>query len=180
MAKQTIVITGASSGIGRALALEYAAPDTELILGALKQDELDKTEEACREKGSTTRAIEFDLSNTQSLLQFTNHIKNNYTNIDRLIHISGISQRALVEETAMDVDRRIMEINYFGAIHVTKELLPLLKAGNGGKIGVTSSISGKFGFPLRSAYAASKFALVGFFESLRLEHFRKNITVRLL
>lgn len=180
MTKKIIVITGASSGIGRALSLEYAAPDTELILGALKQDELDKTAVACQAKGSITKAIEFDLSNEASIKQFTTTIKNNYTNIDRIIHISGISQRETVEKTSMEVDRRIMEINYFGAIYLTKELLPLLKAGKGGKIGVTSSISGKFGFPLRSAYAASKFALIGFFESLRLEHFQDNITVSLL
>lgn len=180
MIKQNILITGASSGIGKALALEYASPNTELILGALEQKELDKTAEECQAKGSTTRAIEFDLSNPESIKQFTSEIKNNYTKIDRIVHISGISQRALVEDTTMEVDRRIMEINYFGAIHLTKELLPLLKAGNGGKIGVTSSISGKFGFPLRSAYAASKFALIGFFESLRLEHFKDNITVSLI
>ncbi|MFO7862644.1 MAG: SDR family NAD(P)-dependent oxidoreductase [Salinivirgaceae bacterium] len=180
MDKQIIVITGASSGIGKALALTYAGKSTELILGALNKEELDNTARECEQKGSTTRTIEFDLCNADSTEAFTNAIKNNYTTVDRLVHVSGISQRAMAEDTSLEVDRRIMEINYFGAIKVTKALLPLLKAGNGGKIGVTSSISGKFGFPLRSAYAASKFALVGFFESLRLEHFRDNITVTLL
>ncbi len=180
MEKRIIVITGASSGIGRALALAYAEKHTHLILAALNQAELDKTALECRIRGSQTTAIEFDLSKPESVSSFTNKITEQHKKIDRLIHVSGISQRSRAEEAPIDVDRKIMEINYFGAIEVTKQLLPLLKASTSAKIGVTSSISGKFGFPLRSAYAASKFALHGFFESLRLEHHKDNITVTIM
>ncbi|HKK60682.1 MAG TPA: SDR family oxidoreductase [Salinivirga sp.] len=180
MDKRIIAITGASSGIGRALALSYAGEGNHLILAALGQAELEKTAEACREKGSETTVIEFDLSKPESVKSFTDSIAAKHNHLDRLIHVSGISQRSRAEEAPIDVDRKIMEINYFGAIEVTKNLLPLLKASKSAKIGVTSSISGKFGFPLRSAYAASKFALHGFFESLRLEHYKDNISVTIM
>lgn len=180
MDKRVIVITGASSGIGRALALTYAQPGNHLLLAALGQEALENTAEACRKKGSEATAIEFDLSKPESVKAFTNQIKKKHQKVDRLVHVSGISQRARAEEASIDIDRKIMEINYFGAIQVTKDLLPLLKAATNAKIGVTSSISGKFGFPLRSAYAASKFALHGFFESLRLEHYKDNISVTIM
>src|SRR6056297_3411547 len=180
MDKRIIAITGASSGIGRALALSYAGEGNHLILAALGQAELEKTAEACREKGSETTVIEFDLSKPESVKSFTDSIAAKHNHLDRLIHVSGISQRSRAEEAPIDVDRKIMEINYFGAIEVTKNLLPLLKASKSAKIGVTSSISGKFGFPLRSAYAASKFALHGFFESLRLEHHKDGLSVSII
>ncbi len=86
-----------------------------------------------------------------------------------MVNNAGISQRSLVVDTQTTVDRKIMEVNYFGTVNLTKKLLPLMLANGGGKIAVISSITGKFGFPLRSAYAASKHALHGFFETLQLE-----------
>ncbi len=177
---KNILITGSSSGIGRSLALQYAKKGHHLILAALNQAELDKTARECQLKGAETTAIEFDLSRPESVHTFTGKVKQEFEKLDRLVHVSGISQRARADESGVEVDRKIMEINYFGAITVTKDLLPLLKKSENAKIGVTSSISGKFGFPLRSAYAASKFALHGFFESLRLEHFNDNISVTIM
>lgn len=180
MEKQIIVITGASSGIGRALAITYAREGCHLILGALGEEALRETAASCRAKGGEATAIEFDLNDENSIIQFTNAIKKQHTHIDRLIHVSGISQRATAEETSTEVDRKIMEVNFFGTISLTKQLLPLLKASKKANIGVTSSISGKFGFPLRSAYSASKFALHGFFESLRLELYNNSISVTIM
>lgn len=181
MTKKHIVITGASSGIGQALAIEYANNNTKLIIGALDKDGLKETETKCKTKGSEVVTCEFDLADSTSIKKFIDIIKSTNDSIDRLIHIGGISQRGRAEDTIIEVDRKIMEINYFGAITITKSLIPLLKKSKiGGKIGVTSSISGKFGFPLRSAYAASKFALFGFFESLRLEHIKDNIKVTMM
>ncbi len=177
---KNILITGSSSGIGRSLALHYAQKGHHLILAALNQTELDKTAKECQAKGAETTAIEFDLSRPESVHALTGKVKQEFEKLDRLVHVSGISQRARADESGVDVDRKIMEINYFGAITVTKDLLPLLKKSQSAKIGVTSSISGKFGFPLRSAYAASKFALHGFFESLRLEHYDDNISVTIM
>jgi len=97
-----------------------------------------------------------------------------------LLNIGGISQRALIKETPLWLDRKIMEINYFGTIALTKAVLPHMIAGGGGHIAATSSISGRFGFPLRSAYSASKQALHGFFETLLLEHGKDNIRVSVL
>jgi dehydrogenase/reductase SDR family protein 7B len=178
--EKIIVITGASSGIGKALSLEYAQKGHHLILAALGENELAETAKACEERGATTTAIEFNLLEPESIQNLTDQIKAKHDHIDRLVHVSGISQRARADESSIEVDRKIMEINYFGAITLTKQLLPLLMKSKSPKIGVTSSISGKFGFPLRTAYAASKFALHGFFESLRLEHWDDGMTVTIM
>ena len=95
--------------------------------------------------------------------------------VDCLLHFGGISQRSLVSETPLFVDRKIFEINFFGTIALTKALLPSMIKNGGGQIAVTSSIVGKFGFPYRSSYSASKHALHGFFESLRTENINNNI-----
>jgi dehydrogenase/reductase SDR family member 7B len=100
--------------------------------------------------------------------------------IDMLLNIGGISQRALLKDTPLWLDRKIMEINYFGTIALTKAVLPHMLAGGGGHIAATSSITGRFGFPLRSAYSASKQALHGFFETLLMEHGKDNIRVSVL
>jgi short-subunit dehydrogenase len=113
----------------------------------------------------------------QSALQT---ILDKYSRIDMLFNNGGISQRSEVHETTMEVDRRIMEINYFGNIALTKTVLPYFRKQKSGHIVVTSSVAGKFGFFLRSAYSASKHALQGYYESLLLEEEKNNIAVTIL
>jgi short-subunit dehydrogenase len=103
-----------------------------------------------------------------------------FPKIDILINNGGVSQRTLVKDTTMEIFRKIMEINLFGAVQLTKLVLPVMIKNGGGHIIATSSISGKFGFPLRSAYAASKHALHGFFETVRLENINENIKVTIV
>ena len=98
--------------------------------------------------------------------------------IDYLLNIGGISQRARIDETPLWLDRKIFEINYFGTIALTKAVLPYMIRQKSGHILATSSISGRFGFPLRSAYSASKQALHGFFETLYLENKKFNIRLQ--
>ena len=100
--------------------------------------------------------------------------------IDGLYHFGGISQRSYANETPIEVDRKIFEINFFGTIELTKKVLPIMIENGGGQIGVTTSIVGKFGFPYRSSYAATKHALHGFFESLRAENVSNNILVSMI
>ena len=97
-----------------------------------------------------------------------------------LISNGGISQRSYAIETPIEIDRRILEINFFGAITLTKALLPALIADGGGNISVTSSMTGKFGFPLRTAYCASKHAVQGYFEALRAELYDKKVKVTIV
>ncbi len=119
--------------------------------------------------------VPFDLSETSDIEAIVANQIKIYGKIDYLINIGGISQRARIEETPLWLDRKIFEINYFGTIALTKAVLPYMISQKSGHILATSSISGRFGFPLRSAYSASKQALHGFFETLYLENKNSNI-----
>jgi len=172
-----ILITGASSGIGYALAEELAKQQCRLILVSRNEEKLKQLEGICKKSGSQAVSLPFDLSNVDRIPDLAKQAQDIFDGLDILINNAGISQRAFTRETPLVVDRQIMEINYFSVVALTKAILPgMLKQGNG-YIAVTSSISGKFGFPLRSAYAASKHALHGFFETLRAETSREGIRV---
>lgn len=124
--------------------------------------------------------IPLDLEKSEDFGNFVNEIVKIYTSIDYLLLNGGVSQRSFVYETPIEIDRKLMEINYFGNIALAKAVLPqMIKQQNGHMI-VVSSLVGKFGFPLRSAYAASKHALHGFFETLRAEHEKDNIKVSIV
>lgn len=177
MSQKTILITGASSGIGRALAIYYSKLHCQLILSARRKEELESLKKICEENGSKAVTILADLSKDEDVVQLAQKTIEAFGRLDILINNAGVSQRGAVAETLFEVDRKIMEINYFGQIHLTKLLLPEIKKTHG-NIVVLSSLSGLFGFPLRSAYAASKHALHGFFETLQLEE--KNIATTLV
>ncbi len=172
---KTIVITGASSGIGKALALQMAAKKSVMILAARRLDELNEVKKNCEAKGAICHTLFLDVSNEKSITQFAAVLKDICSHVDVLINNAGISQRSQAEETALSVDRRIMEVNFFGQVGLTKSLWPLLCASKHANIVLISSVVGTFGFPQRSAYSASKHALEGFFESWMLENKRENI-----
>lgn len=177
---KTLWITGASSGIGKAVALEMASYQAHLILSGRNKEALKKVAKKCREAGSTTLVIPFDLGDIQSVNTAVSEVLSNNTRIDGLYHFGGISQRSFVHETSIEVDRKIFEVNFFGTVALTKAILPKMIENGGGQIAVTSSIVGKFGFPYRSAYSASKHALHGFFESLRAENTNNNVRVSII
>jgi dehydrogenase/reductase SDR family member 7B len=177
---KTIWITGASSGIGEALVREYAKLGTNLILSSRNRQKLEEIAADCQKLGVETLVAPIDLEDSSSIKNCASIVLRKFPKVDILINNGGISQRSLAVETSIDVDRKIMETNFFGAVTLTKEVLPALIAGGGGKIIVISSVVGKFGFPLRTAYSASKHALQGFFEALRAELFDKNIKVTII
>ncbi len=177
---KTIWITGASSGIGKAVALEISKNKAHLILSGRKEEALLEVAKFCKENGSTTAIIPFDLSDTKAVELAGKEVLNEFPRIDCLYHFGGISQRSFVSETPLFVDRKIFEVNYFGTIALTKVVLPSMIRNGGGQIAVTSSIVGKFGFPYRSSYSASKHALHGFFESLRAENADNNVHVSII
>lgn len=177
---KTLWITGASSGIGRAVAIELSLRRCHLILSSRKKEDLQKVALICGKNGSTTSLIPFDLSDSTSIERAAKIVLESEKRIHGLYHFGGISQRSYANGTSIAVDRKIFEVNFFGTIELTKRVLPAMIDNNGGQIGVTSSIVGKFGFPYRSSYSASKQALHGFFESLRAENVSNNILVSMI
>lgn len=167
---KTVWITGASSGIGRALALALAGRGATLILSARHRTALEEVAALCREAGSPAcDVLPLDTADESQTTAAVASVRERYPQLHLLVHCAGVSQRASVVNTALDVDRRIMDVNYFGVIGLTKLVLPLLLQTPGSAVIAVSSLSGKFGFYGRASYAASKHALHGFFESLRFE-----------
>jgi short-subunit dehydrogenase len=174
---KNILITGAGSGIGKAIAYRLADAAPQLVLAGRNAERLNAVNDKCTLKGSGSSFYITDFASTDSIDRFTASIKDKNIVFDYIFLNAGVSQRALTLETDMEVDRRIMEVNYFGPVRLIKNLAGDL-TNRPVHIAVTSSISGLFGFPLRSAYCASKHALFGFFESLELEN--ENIKVTFL
>lgn len=171
-------ITGASSGIGEACAYGYAAQGACLILTASRADRLSEVADECLRRGAKAAvALPYNLQDPDGIAGLCRTAWNEFDGIDILFCNAGISQRTRVEDTSMEMIRKIMEINYFAPVAICKELLPCMNAQGHGKIAVTSSIAGRFGFPLRCGYSSSKFALYGFFETLAAENDVIDVTI---
>jgi short-subunit dehydrogenase len=178
---KVIWLTGASSGIGEALAYHLAKKGARLILSARRKEELERVKGNCISKAQPyIRVLPLDLELNHTLKLSAEAALQIFGHIDMLINNGGISQRSLVADTSVDVDRRLMEVNYFAPVTLTKALIPHFVRKKGGHIVNVSSLTGKFGTPYRSGYAASKHALHGFFDSVRAEHFKDNIRVTMI
>lgn len=173
---KVVWITGASSGIGEHLAYALAELKAKLILSSRNEKELQRVKDNCPE-GSDILILPLDVSDFDSIPAAVVKAVANFGNIHILINNAGVSQRSLIKDTTFEVDRRIMDINYLGTVAMTKAVLPVMLEQGSGHITVMSSVMGKVGVPYRSAYAASKHALHGYFDSLRAEHYRDNIKV---
>jgi short-subunit dehydrogenase len=176
---QIIWITGASSGIGAAMAVEYSKLGARLILSSRNTDELNHVRSSC-EVPEKIKVLKLDLANPSDFKRIVKEAANFYGHIDILINNAGISQRSLAADTSLEVDRKIFDVNYFGTIALTKELIPYFKEKGQGHFVVITSVVGKIGTPLRSSYSASKHALHGFFDSLRAELYEDHIKVSLI
>lgn len=179
MINSVIWVTGASSGIGEALVKEYAKEGTRLILSSRNKENLEKLKNECPSPENIF-VLPLDLNAPETFGEACRLAIGAFGKVDVLVNNGGISQRSLVLETQMEVDRKIMEVNYFGTIGLSKTLLPHFVQNKKGHFAVVTSLVGKFGSPFRSSYAASKHALHGFFDSLRAEHFKDNIAVTLI
>jgi dehydrogenase/reductase SDR family member 7B len=161
-------ITGASSGIGEALAYAFADKGAHLILSARNEQELNRVAAAC--VGAASVFIQpLDLSKHEDLPIIAESVLKKVGKIDILLNNGGISQRSLAHETTLAVDKKMMDVNYFGTVALTRAVLPNMLLHQLGHIVTITSLMGKFGAPMRSSYAASKHALHGFFDSLRAE-----------
>jgi dehydrogenase/reductase SDR family member 7B len=174
-AGKVVWVTGASSGIGESLVHEFVRRGATVIASSNDLKGLERVKTECGNKSPVVHCIPFDLADTSGVDKIVEQQVNTFGRIDFLLNIGGISQRARIDETPIWLDRKIFEINYFGTIVLTKAVLPYMIRQKSGHILATSSISGRFGFPLRSAYSASKQALHGFFETLYLENKKYNI-----
>jgi short-subunit dehydrogenase len=163
-------VTGASSGIGEALAYAFAQQHTHLVLSARNEIELNRVAAACVASGAASVLVQpLDLAEHDTIPGIVANVLKKTGKIDILINNGGVSQRALALETTLDVDKRLMDINYFGTVALSKSVLPGMITHQLGHIVTITSLTGKFGSPYRSSYAASKHALHGFFDSLRAE-----------
>jgi short-subunit dehydrogenase len=176
---RVVWITGASSGIGKALAIELSNQDAKLVISARNEEKLEVVKQACYNSDSV-KVLPLDLENHPSLSEKALEAIKWFGRIDILVNNGGVSQRSLVKDTMLSVDKRIMDINYLGTIALTKAILPHFIDNKSGQFVVTTSIVGKIGTPLRSSYAASKHALHGFFDSLRAENHKYNIAVTIV
>ncbi len=178
LSNKVVWLTGASSGIGEALAYALAKEGTRLILSARRKEELERVKGNCEPAAQANiRILPLDLTQPSTLQLSTQAAIQLFGHVDLLINNGGISQRSLIKDTTLEVDRQLMEVNYFGAVALTKFLLPHFIQRKGGHFVSVSSLTGKFGTPYRSGYAASKHALHGFFDAVRAEHFADHIKV---
>ncbi len=176
---KVVWVTGASSGIGEALVYAFIDAGAQVIASARNVEELNRVKEQCSIP-EVCHVLPLDLTQIDTFDDIVKDVFAKFERVDYLINNGGMSQRSTVLETLLEIDRRIMEVNFFGTVALTKCVLPYMVKQGGGHIAATSSISGKFGFYQRSAYAASKHALHGFFESLRLETRKQNICVSMI
>ncbi|KVN73750.1 hypothetical protein WJ96_01040 [Burkholderia ubonensis] len=177
---ESIWITGASSGIGAALARTFAERGANLVLSARSEDKLQRVAADCRDLGARVQVCTIDLTQPRSIAPAAQAAWQAFDGIGILVQCAGVSQRAMARDTVDEVDRAIMELNYFGTVALTRAVLPRMLARRKGHLVILSSIAGKVGSPLRSSYSASKHALHGYFDCLRAEAFRDGIDVTMV
>lgn len=174
---KVVWITGASSGIGEETVYELAKKGCKLVLSARREQELISVRNNVGLNDENSFVLPIDLENYSEAQVWVQKVIAKFKTIDILINNGGISQKSEALKTSQAVETKIMGINYFGNVALTKAVLPIMQQQKSGKIVVVTSILGKFGLPQLSTYAASKHALYGFYESLRLELVKDNIKV---
>ncbi len=177
---QVVWITGASSGIGEALAKEAAEQGASLILSARRTEELERVATESKLSEDKYLILPMDMIQYHDFESLVKLAIDKFGRIDYLFNNAGVSTRALASETPVAMDQQVMDINYFGTVALTKAVLPYMTEQKIGHIIVTSSVVGYFSTPMRSAYSASKHALHGFFNALREEVYQDNIRVTIL
>jgi short-subunit dehydrogenase len=176
---KVVWITGASSGIGKTLALELSKQHAKIILSSRNEEKLQAVKEQCSYP-ENVKILPLDLADHTMINDKVAEAVRLFGSLDILINNGGISQRSLAIETQLSVDKKLFDINYFGTVALTKAVLPYFVEQKAGHIVTITSVVGKIGTPLRSSYAASKHALHGFFDSLRAEVFKDNIAITLV
>ena len=170
---KVVIVTGASSGIGEALANRFAALGAHVVAGART---LDKLEAVVSALPTASLAVQCDVSKEEDCKQLIDRAVEAFGRIDVLINNAGISMRALFDEVDLDVLRRLMDTNFWGAVYCTKYALPYIQRSKGSIVGI-SSVAGFHGLPGRTGYSASKYAVHGLLETVRIENLKKGVHV---
>jgi short-subunit dehydrogenase len=173
---KVVIITGASSGIGKALALEFGGRGARVVMAARSAERLENAAGEVKAKGAEVLTVVTDVSKEEDCRRLIDRTVAEYGGIDVLINNAGISMRALFEKTELKVIRQLMEVNFWGTVYCTSHALPYLLERKGSLAGI-SSIAGYKGLPGRTGYSASKFAMHGFLETLRIENMKKGLHV---
>ena len=176
MNNKVIIITGGSSGIGKALAEQYGQLGGHIVITGRNKEKLQETTEELKKSGISIEGIPCDSSQEEETRLMIKKVIDQFGKIDLLINNAGISMRSMFEEVHLDVLKKVMDINFWGTVYTTHAALPYLKESKGGIIGI-SSIAGFRGLPVRSGYSASKFAMNGFLEALRTELLHSGVHV---
>ena len=176
MNNRIVIITGASSGIGLALVKAFAKEGAKLSLGARSIDKLNELVDELAEDGVEAIAVKTDVSKEEDCKNLIEQTKQKFGKIDILINNAGISMRAAFKDVELDVLRKLMNVNFWGTVYCTKYALPSLLESKGSIVGI-SSIAGFIGLPGRTGYSASKFAMHGFLETVRVENLNKGLHV---
>lgn len=170
-------ITGASSGIGEALAYAFSRQGAKLVLSARRESELNRVADACKLYGSVAHVMPFDVIDLSVHEEKVNDVIRIYGKIDFVILNAGVSQRSFIENTKFDVYRQLFEVNFFSIVSLTQAILPIFKSQKSGRFIPIASVAGRISTPRRAAYGATKHALIGFFDSLRAEVYEDGIRV---
>lgn len=176
---RVIWITGASSGIGEALAYEFAKQGAKLVLSARRADILQQVKLRCANPEQHL-VVAFDMIDIEHLPQIVMQVEQQTGGVDLLINNAGVSQRSLIKDTCITVDRALMEVDYFAPVALTKAILPYMLARKRGRLVAVSSIAGLVATPMRSTYAAAKHAIAAFYDSLRAEVYDNGVYVSVI
>lgn len=176
MKDKVVIITGGSSGIGKALAEEFGKRGSRILITGRDNSTLEEAVAELRKKGIEVHGFQADVSVEESNRKMAEFAVQQYGKIDILINNAGISMRALFGDVKLDVVKKVMDINFYGTLYATHYCLPEIMKNHGSVIGI-SSIAGYRGLPGRTGYSASKFALNGFLEVLRTELLKKEVHV---
>jgi len=176
MKDKVVIITGASSGIGRACAIEFAKKGATVVLAARNKEKLTLVIDELKKINKNSLAVQCDVSIEEDCKRLIEETLSNYNKIDVLINNAGISMRAIFNDTELSVIKKVMNINFWGTVYCTKYALPSLLKNKGTVVGI-SSIAGYLGLPARTGYSASKYAMQGFLDALRTENLKTGLHV---
>jgi len=176
MKNKVVVITGASSGIGLALAREFAHRGARVVMGARSEDKLRDEAEAMTIGGADVAWLGMDVTRPEECKKLIDLATGQFGGVDVLVCNAGISMRALFDDVDLEVLHRLMDVNFWGTVNCAKYALPYLQASRGSLVGI-SSVAGIHGLPARTGYSASKYAMGGFLETVRVENLHKGLHV---
>lgn len=173
---KTVLVTGGSSGIGKAIALRYARAGANVVITGRSLDKLDSVSLELDKIHNRWHTISADVCIYSDCERMINETIAKFGGIDVLINNAGLSMRGLFADTQLDVIRKVIDTNFWGTVYCTKLALPYLLKSKGSIVGI-SSIAGKKGLPGRTGYSASKFAIEGFLETLRIENLKNDLHI---